>query len=55
MEALVKLTESLGILFKENSMVPPTVPYPRVFKPLDVQDYILAIHFKFEKKIHLTG
>ena len=31
-----------------------SVPTEKFFKPLDVQDYILAIHFKFEIKIPLN-
>ena len=39
---------------KENSRVPLWYLSKKFFKPLDVQDYILAIHFKFEIKIPLN-
>ena len=44
----------IGIIPKENSRVPLRYLPKKLFKPLDVQDYILAIHFKFEIKIPLN-
>ena len=40
---------------KSNQLRVPLRYLPKSFsKPLDVQDYILAIHFKFEIKIPLN-
>ena len=48
------LNENAGFIQMENSRVPLLYLPKKFFKPLDVQDYILAIHFKFEIKIPLN-
>ena len=54
MQIIIKLKQKRLIKKKENSRVPRIIPYQKVFKPSNVQDYILAIHFKFEIKIPLS-
>ena len=57
MQIIIKLKQKRLIKNEENSRVPPFIPfipYPKVFKSSDVQDYILTIHFKFEIKISLN-
>ena len=57
MQIIIKLKQKRLIKNEENSRVPPFIPfipYPKVFKSSDVQDYILTIHFKLEIKISLN-
>ena len=54
MQIIIKLKQKRLIKNKKNSRVPPFIPYPKVFKPSDVQNYILTIYFKFKIKISLS-
>ena len=49
-----KLQKVYGDLYWENSRVPFRYLPKNLFKPLDVQDYILAIYFQFEIKTPLN-